>query len=125
MKILNLLGTAATVLILGGITIAYIYSETSSIVRMALFFSILGALIELGVKVFNRGILQELSLAESSELSIHNTINRYIEKGQPVPSDLLSDLNNASTNAEEKYKKIYGFYRPAMAMKANASINIG
>lgn len=115
MKIENILDYLASALILGGVIAAGIYKDEPQIVELTTMLALMGIFLNRGLAFYNRRMQSDLSIAESTERSLLFSLRNSIQKDEVINKETLELSFKASVDADNEYKKIYDFYRPAMA----------
>ena len=94
-------------------------NSNSKWVAVCLFIALLGLVIDRLLRILANSKMNALNNARSREWSYLNAMRLKNDKGEVVDSDLLEESKSATEEADELYKEIYGFYRPATAIKAS------
>lgn len=119
MKIMSLLESAISAMKWLAVLAASFNHQDSKWVAMCLSVAVLGLVIDKLLRVMANSKMNKLDNARSREWSYLNVIRLKTDKGEVVDSDLLEQSKSASKEADELHKEIYGFYRPATAIKAS------
>tara|TARA_R110000744_G_C19367278_1_gene562020 strand:- start:2781 stop:3161 length:381 start_codon:yes stop_codon:yes gene_type:complete len=123
MKLMNLLeNVVSSMKWLGVLAALYNHQNSNSNskwVAVCLFIALLGLVIDRLLRVLANSKMNALNNARSREWSYLNAIRLKNYKGEVVDSDLVEKSKSATKEADELYKEIYGFYRPATAIKAS------
>lgn len=117
MKILNILGDLGSFLKWGGVLTAAYDHQNSHWVAACLGIGIIGLILDKAIRASINIKINELDQANSREWSYLNIIRIKSEKAETIDKELLVQAKNASKEADQIYKNIYGFYRPATAIK--------
>lgn len=115
MNTLNVTGYLSSYLKWCGVLFAAYEYQNSKWVSIALMVTVLAMMLEKLINKLVNSKIDELELSKSIEWSYLNAIRLRAEKSGAVDPDLLKRSKDASNEADEKYKSIYGFYRPATA----------
>jgi hypothetical protein len=118
MKIESILDYLASALILGGIISAGIYKAEPQIVELTTMLALMGIFLNRGLAFYNSRMQFDLSITESTERSLLFSLRNSIQKDEDISKETLECSFKASIDADNEYKKIYGFYRPAMETRA-------
>lgn len=120
MKKLSLIGNLGSFLKWAGVlAAAAVYSSPDTkLIAAALAAAIVGLMVDKAVRVYTNGLLNELERAQSVEWSYLNVVRLKLEKGEAVEADLLESAKIATSEANEAYQRIYGFGRPAPAIRS-------
>jgi hypothetical protein len=123
LKIENILSNIASILIWVGILVVGYYNNNPSIVTIASVACLAGLMLSKGVGFYFNNEIRQLDLAISREWSYLNVIRLKTEKNESIDSELLKQAKDASTEADQIYKNIYGFYRPATAIRSSTTLS--
>jgi hypothetical protein len=120
MKILSLIGNLGSFLKwAGALAAAAVYSSPDTkFIPAALAAAIIGLILDKSVRVYTNGQLSELERAQSVEWSYLNVVRLKLEKGEAVDADLLERASAATLEVNDAYQRIYGFGRPATAIRS-------
>ena len=103
----------------GALAAAAVYSSPDTkLIAPALAAAIIGLVLDESVRVYTKGKLAELERAQSVEWSYLNVVRLKLEKGEAVDANLLERVAAATSEANEAYQRIYGFGRPATAIRS-------
>lgn len=118
-KWLNIAGELGDFLMLIGVLFAFYSYQNSQYVYVSLGIALLGLMLGKAITIYVNAEIKLLDLAKSREWSYLNIIRIKSEKGETIDSELIKESKTASNEADELHKKIYGFYRPATAIKCS------
>ena len=118
-KLMNLLERVVSVMKWLGVLVASFNHTDSRWVAMGLSVAVFGLVIDKLLRVLANSKVNALNNARSREWSYLNIIRLRNDKGEVVDAALLEQSKSATKEADELYKEIYGFYRPATAIKTS------
>lgn len=119
MKLMNLLERVVSVMKWLGVLVASFNHTDSRWVAMGLSVAVFGLVIDKLLRMLANSNVNALNNARSREWSYLNVIRLRNDKGEVVDAALLEQSKSATKEADELYKEIYGFYRPATAIKTS------
>lgn len=119
MKMMNLLENIASAMKWLGVLAASLNHQDSKLVAMCLSMAAIGLVAEKVLRVLVNSKINALNNARCREWSYLNVIRLRNSEGDTVDTALLEQSKTVSKEVDELYKKIYGFYRPVMAVKAS------
>lgn len=117
MKFMILLENVVSVMKWLGVIVASFNHQDSRWVAMGLSVTLFGLIIDKLLRVLANSKVSALNNARSREWYYLNAIRLKSDKGEVVDTALLEQSKSATKEVDELYKEIYGFYRPATAIK--------
>lgn len=103
----------------GALAAAAVYSSPDTkLIAPALAAAIIGLMLDETVRVYTKNKLDELERAQSVEWSYLNVVRLKVEKGEALEADLIERAKAATAEADDAYHQIYGFGRPATAIRS-------